>query len=166
MDLPSWLLSRNHGLGAIFVEAVIGVFTVQTKFQPIGKVFLHTSCRFFCPGTYLDEMTNGSLSSLLLAKQDGLVDHIRNISPQIRVQNSGLFRSQRIPWVEEESHGLLQQVKKLGVRRGPRSELLRGKSQGRGNALVTIFRVADQLDKLEPEEGKMQMSILIQNLVP
>lgn len=43
--------------------------------------------------------------------------------------------------------------------------MLGGKSQSRGNALVTIFGVTNQLDELEPEKGKVQMGILIQDLV-
>lgn len=111
-------------------------------------------------------MPNGSLTSLGLTVQDSLVDHVRYLPSQIWMHDSRLFWLQAISGVQQDGHGVLKRLKEGGLSRCPRTKLVTRKLYSSHHILVTVAAVANQLDELEPKQGKMQVSILVQNLRP
>lgn len=143
-----------------------GFLAIQAEVQPGRQVLPSAPRRIFSPGSYLDKLSDGCLTTLGLAEHNRLVDLVRNFHPKIRVEKCLLLRSQLVPRVEKQGHCLLEIFQELGVPRRTRTQLLRSKFDScDGVGTVPITTIADELNQLESQQGKVQASVLVQDLM-
>lgn len=84
-----------------------GFLAIQAEVQPGGQVLPSAPRRIFSPGSYLDKLSDGCLTTLGLAENNRLVDLVRDFHAKIRVEKCLLLWSQLVPRVEKQSHCLL-----------------------------------------------------------
>lgn len=159
-----FMLSRHHRFRAIFVAN--GFLAIQSEVQPGRQVLPSAPRRIFSPGSNLDKLSDGGLTTLGLAEYNRLVDLVRDFHAKIRVQKCLLLRSQLVPRIEEQGHRLLKIFQKLGMPRRTRTQLLRSELDSRdGVGVVPVATVANEFYQLESQQSKVQASVLVQDLM-
>lgn len=142
------------------------IINSQPNVQVFRQVYFDNPRRVLSPGSHFDELTNGSLATLSLAKHYGLVDVISNLPSKVRMQKCLLLWPEVIAWVQKQGHSLFEVTEKLWIPRRTRSKLLGSKfNSSNGVPTVHIVTVANQLNQLQSQQGKLQPGITVQNLV-
>lgn len=138
------------------------IIPVETKLDTVRKVSLLGPTRCLGPCTHANKLTDGSFTPLRVSLQDYLVHLSCRVTAQVRVEERGQVGLELIGREDEQGHCFLELLQELLVRSSTGSKLLLGKVDGcRG---IISSGVADELNKLQPKQGKVQMRITVQNL--
>jgi len=65
-------------------------------------------------------------------------------------------------WEDEECHRLLEVFEKVGIHRRPGRKFLCCEVQGGSD--ISSVALADELNELKPEQRKVELRVLVQNL--
>jgi hypothetical protein len=95
--------SCNHGFMAIALNIII-LICIKPQFNASGEVFLAIACGVFCPRSETDKTSDRSISSLVLALQDGLVHSICDGLSEVWVQDCSKLWLKLIVIENEQSH--------------------------------------------------------------